>query len=355
MFKRIDLLIILIMLATSSAYAAQYKNIGRTATEDEIASWDIDVRPDFKGLPAGEGSVEDGEVIWEAKCASCHGTFGESNEVFTPIIGGITEADIASGHVAGLVGNKQPQKTTIMKVATLSTLWDYIHRAMPWTAPKSLSKNEVFAVTAYLLNLARIIPDDFVLTDKNIQDVQKLMPNRNGMTLEHGLRTVNGKPDVKSKACMQNCETLDRITSVFPDSARNSHGNIQLQNRTFGAVRGVDTSLPAATTLEESISRYKNSSLSNENDAVSSAELEMQTLAKNNNCLGCHGVKEKLIGPGFNEIAAKYKTDKNANTMLVKRVKQGTSGNWGDMAMPPQTSVSDADAKTLVNWILKGN
>lgn len=343
------------MLATSSVYAAQYKNIGRTATEEEIANWDIDVRPDFKGLPVGEGSVEDGEVVWEAKCASCHGTFGESNEVFTPIIGGITDADIASGHVAGLVGNKQPQKTTIMKVATISTLWDYIHRAMPWTEPKSLSHNEVFAVTAYLLNLARIIPDDFVLTNKNIQDVQKLMPNRNGMTLEHGLRTVNGKPDIKSKACMQNCETLDRITSVYPDSARNSHGNLQLQNRTFGAVRGVDTSLPAATTLEESIIRYNNSSLTDENNATNSVDLEMQSLAKNNNCLGCHGNEKKLIGPGFNEIAAKYKNDKNANTMLVKRVKQGTSGNWGDIAMPPQTSVSDADAKTLVNWILKGN
>ena len=354
MFKRINILIAFILLAVSSAYAAEYKNIGRAATEQEVTSWDIDVRPDFKGLPPGEGSVEDGEAIWEAKCASCHGTFGESNEVFTPIIGGTTEEDIASGRVAGLVGSRQPQKTTIMKLSTLSTLWDYIHRAMPWTAPKSLSHNEVFAVTAYLLNLARIIPDDFILTHKNIEEVQKLMPNRNGMSLEHGLRTVNGKPDVKSKACMQNCETLDNITSVYPDSARNSHGNIQLQNRTYGAVRGINTTMPSATTLEESIARQKKSA-SNKTESFSSVEQEMQNLARNNNCLGCHGVKDKLIGPGFNEIAAKYKSDKTAHVTLVKRIKEGTSGNWGDMVMPPQTSVSDVDANTLVNWILKGN
>ncbi len=354
MSKRINVLIAFIVLTVSSAYAAQYKNIGRIATEQEVASWDIDVRPDFKGLPPGKGSVEDGEIIWEAKCTSCHGTFGESNEVFTPIVGGTTEEDIASGRVAGLVGNRQPQKTSIMKLATVSTLWDYIHRAMPWTAPKSLSHDEVFAVTAYLLNLARIIPDDFVLTHKNIEEVQKLMPNRKGMTLDHGLRTLSGKPDVKSNACMENCKTLDKITSEYPDSARNSHGNIKQQNRTFGAIRGVDTTMPSANTLEESIARHRKSTL-NKVDIVSSIDQEMLMLARNNNCLSCHGVRDKLIGPGFNEIAAKYKADENAHTILVKRVKEGTSGNWGDMVMPPQTSVSDVDAKTLVNWILKGN
>ena len=64
--------------------------VGRTATPAEIAAWDIDVRPDFKGLPKGSGSVAKGQEVWEAKCASCHGIFGESNEVFTPLVGGTT-------------------------------------------------------------------------------------------------------------------------------------------------------------------------------------------------------------------------------------------------------------------------
>lgn len=354
MFKHINFSVIVALLISSSSYAATYQNIGRAALEEEVAAWDIDVRPDFKGLPPGSGSVAEGEAIWEGKCASCHGVFGESNEVFTPIIGGTTESDVASGHVAGLVGNRQPQKTTIMKVATVSTLWDYIHRAMPWTAPKSLSHNEVFAVTAYLLNLARIIPDDFTLSDKNIGEVQKLMPNRQGMSLEHGMRTVNGKPDVKSSACMKNCNTTNKVTSTYPESARNSHGNIQQQNRTFGAVRGVDTTLPPANTIEESVARQTKLK---QNDAanISAEELEMLTLAKSNNCLSCHGVKSKLIGPGFNEVAAKYKSEANASVALVKKVKEGTSGTWGDMAMPAQTTISDVDAKALVNWILKGN
>ncbi|HSW83104.1 MAG TPA: c-type cytochrome, partial [Usitatibacter sp.] len=67
-----------------------YEGVGRPATPAEIAAWDIDVRPDFKGLPPGSGSVQQGQKVWDAKCASCHGTFGESNEVFTPLVGGIT-------------------------------------------------------------------------------------------------------------------------------------------------------------------------------------------------------------------------------------------------------------------------
>jgi cytochrome c551/c552/cytochrome c553 len=353
MFKRINLIAVIGLIA-SCAYADTYTNVGRSATAQEIAAWDIDVRPDFKGLPPGSGSVAAGEVIWEAKCASCHGSFGESNEVFTPIIGGTTEADVASGHVAALVGNRQPQKTTFMKVATLSTLWDYIHRAMPWTAPKSLSNDEVFAVTAYLLNLARIIPDNFVLTNKNIAEVQKLMPNRNGMTLDHGLRAVNGKPDIKSDACMHDCKTLNKITSTYPESARNSHGNIQQQNRTFGPVRGIDTTMPSSASLEESVARQKQFAL---NKPVNNNLLDqdMLSLAQKNNCLSCHGLKNKILGPSFNEVAAKYKSDDGASVALVIKIKEGTSGSWGNLAMPPQASVSDVDVKKLVNWILKGN
>ncbi len=353
MFKRISLVVAIVLLA-SNAYAEKYTNIGRTATAQEIKAWDIDVRPDFKGLPIGSGSVEQGEEVWEAKCTSCHGTFGESNEVFTPIVGGIIAEDIVSGRVAGLVGNEQPQKTTLMKVATISTLWDYINRAMPWTAPKSLSADEVYAVTAYILSLAEIIPEDFTLTDKNISEVQQLMPNRNGMTGKHGLGKVNGKPDVKSVACMSNCKTLNKVTSFYPDSARNTHGNIQHQNRTFGAVRGIDTTQPPAKTLKESIARQHQAAVGKA-DQAADVKLDMMGLAKKHNCLTCHGINNKIVGPGFNEIAAKYKSDETASVKLAEKVKKGTSGTWGEIPMPAQSTVSDVDVKVLVNWILKGS
>ena len=111
--------------------------VGRDATPAEVRAWDIDVRPDFKGLPKGSGSVSRGEAVWEEKCASCHGVFGESNEVFTPLVGGTSKDDIKTGRVKGLEEGQSvvPQKTTLMKVATVSTLWDYINRAMPWNAP----------------------------------------------------------------------------------------------------------------------------------------------------------------------------------------------------------------------------
>jgi cytochrome c len=226
-----------------------YLNIGRNATPAEVAAWDIDVRPDFKGLPAGSGSVAKGQDLWEKQCASCHGTFGESNEVFTPIAGGTTKDDIKTGKVASLMSDKQPQRTTLMKVATISTLWDYIYRAMPWNAPRSLSADETYALVAFILNLGEIVPDDFVLSNKNIAATQALMPNRNGMTQKHGLWTVKGVGDAKNTACMSNCAQHVAIGSVLPDYARNVHNNLAEQNREYGPYRGVDTTKPPLAAL----------------------------------------------------------------------------------------------------------
>ena len=157
MFKWVSLFLVLLPLLAAAQtvkfQTAQFQGIGRTATPQEIKAWDIDVRPDFKGLPKGQGSVKQGEVVWEAQCASCHGHFGESAEVFTPIAGGVTADDMKTGRVKSLImGANQPQRTTLMKLPTLSTLWDYINRAMPWNAPKSVTTDQVYAVTAYTLH-----------------------------------------------------------------------------------------------------------------------------------------------------------------------------------------------------------
>lgn len=249
-FKHSFVAIALAALSAGSALAdtkTAMANIGRDATPAEVKAWDIDVRPDFKGLPKGSGSVAMGEEVWEAKCASCHGGFGESNEVFTPIIGGTTKDDIKTGRVKGLDEGKSivPQKTTIMKVATVSTLFDYINRAMPWNAPKSLSTDEVYSVLAYLLSLAEVVPLDHVLSDQNIAQAQARMPNRNGMVFYEPMWKVNGKGDVKNVACMKNCPTEAKVMSALPDYAKDAQGNTAEQNRIIGPVRGVDTSKPA--------------------------------------------------------------------------------------------------------------
>ncbi len=357
MFKCINAVAALsLALAAGAAFAQGYPNVGRSATPQEIVAWDIDVRPDFKGLPAGSGTVAKGMQVWEGKCASCHGTFGESNEVFTPLIGGTTKDDIKTGRVAGLTNGKQPQRTTIMKVPTVSTLWDYINRAMPWTAPKSLSTEEVYAVTAYLLNMAEIVPDDFTLSDRNIAEVQKLMPNRNGMTTQHGLWDVKGKPDVKSVACMKDCPVDAKIRSSLPDESRNVHGNLAQQNRGFGPVRGADTTKPAPTAPISAAKRGENvaAAVAAPKAEAPAAKADGLSLAKQYACVACHGVSNKIVGPGFTEIAAKYKGDGAAEAHLSGKVKSGSSGTWGPIPMPAQAQVSDADIKTIVGWILGG-
>jgi cytochrome c551/c552/cytochrome c553 len=332
-------------LLAPAVQAAPLTGLGRPATPQEVAAWDIDVRPDFRGLPKGSGSVAAGIKVWEGKCASCHGTFGESNEVFTPIVGGTGPDDVKSGRVASLTNGKQPQKTTLMKVATVSTLWDYINRAMPWTAPKSLTTDEVYAVTAYILNMGEIVPDDFVLSDKTIAQVQQRMPNRNGMSTKHGMWDVRGKGDVANVACMKNCPVDDTIRSTLPEASRNAHGNLALQNRGFGAVRGVDTSKPAQA------GRLGAGAAPAAAPATVSAGL---SLMQQNGCIGCHGVATRVMGPSFVEVGQKYRGDAAAAGTLLGKVRQGSSGAWGAIPMPPQAHVKDEDARALVRWILDG-
>lgn len=322
-----------------------YQGVGRMATPAEVKAWDIDVRPDFKGLPKGKGNVERGNEVFEEKCASCHGSFGESNEVFTPLAGGTTKEDIKNGRVKGLSSGELPQRTTFTKVATISTVFDYIQRAMPWTSPKSLKPDEVYGILAYLLNLQEIVPGDFELSDQNIAEVQKLLPNRNGMTTDHGMWPGaagkkggignGGTPDVKNTACMKNCKPEVLIGSTLPDYARTAHGELADQYRSFGPVRGTKTLGGPAVV------------------AAPAANPNLE-LATKNGCMACHGVNNKIVGPGYNEVQARYKDQTGAEDRLVAKVKAGGQGVWGAVPMPPNGHLKDEDIKTLVKWIMSG-
>lgn len=340
-----------LLLALPTAWAApqDYPGIGRPATAKEVAAWDIDVRPDFKGLPKGSGTVAQGLDIWEGKCAQCHGVFGESNEVFSPLVGGTTADDVKTGHVARLNDPAYPGRTTLMKVATIATLWDYINRAMPWNAPKSLKPDEVYAVTAYLLNMGGILPDDFTLSDKTIAQAQARLPNRHGMTLDHALwpgagLTTARQPDVKALACMNRCTTDPKVASFLPDFARNAHGNLAEQNRLVGAQRGADTTRPPGTPP-----RPAALAAAPAQDGFGAVKPVLQKHA----CTACHGMDKKLVGPGFSEIARKYAGRDDGIAYLAGKIKSGGSGVWGDGFMPPQ-SLSEADAQRVARWIADG-
>lgn len=335
----------------------RFPGIGRAATPAEVKAWDIDVRPDFKGLPKGSGSVAKGMEVWEGKCASCHGVFGESNEVFSPLVGGTTDEDIKSGRVASLKRPDYPGRTTLMKVPTVSTLWDYINRAMPWNAPKSLSTEEVYAVTAYLLNLGRIVPDDFVLSDRNIAEVQKRMPNRNGMTTAHAMwpgKELGGapKPDVVGTACMSNCVVEAKVASALPDHARNAHGNLAAQNRLVGAQRGADTTRAAGAAPGRSqVTQAAAPVRSPAGPAAAPAAGKMPVdLLQKNTCTACHAPDRKLVGPSWSDIAKKHagKAD-----YIAAKIKAGGTGVWGNIPMPPQ-AIGAEEARRIAEWLAAG-
>ena len=242
------LLILLSGIFSPQVYADEprFSGVGRAATAREIQAWDIDVRPDFKGLPKGSGTVLQGQQVWDAKCASCHGTFGELTQMSAPLIGGTMAKDIRLGKAAALSNPNTVLRSTMMKLATISTLWDYLYRAMPWDAPKTLSVDDTYAVTAYILNLAEIVPEEFRLSDQNIHEVQLRLPNREGMTQNHGLATSRGRPDTANTTCMHDCIRQTTVKATITGDAMRSHGDLSSQNRSFGPVRGIPPSNKAA-------------------------------------------------------------------------------------------------------------
>lgn len=371
----IKLIALLAIITPTTGYSQhKYIGIGRAATSNEVTAWDIDVRPDFKGLPKGAGSVAQGEKIWADKCASCHGEFAESNSVFAPLAGSTTKKDSEAGRVAALnIDANAPSRTTMMKASQLSTLWDYINRAMPWTSPKSLKPDEVYAVTAYMLNLANVVPENFTLSDKNMAETQGKMPNRNGMMTQHAMwpgKEFGGttKPDTQGSSCMSNCATDPKVASYLPEHARNAHGNLAEQTRGFGPSVGADTSKPAAKTVADvkkvvttplpspSTSEAKSIEKPAESAGKSAGNLKSADVAgilNKNTCSACHGIDNKILGPSFKEIALKQGSKADAIVYLTGKIKSGGSGVYGSMPMPAQ-GINDTDAKKVATWISQG-
>ena len=164
------LLIGAIALASVSPIPAH--DFGRPATPDEIALWDIDARPDGKGLPPGTGTVAQGKQVFAENCAACHGDNGVGG-IKDRLVGG--QGTLASDAPVTTVGSFWPYATT---------LFDYVHRAMPYQAPGSLSNNDTYAVAAYILHLNGILPADGKLDRDSLPKIR--MPNRDGFVPEPG-------------------------------------------------------------------------------------------------------------------------------------------------------------------------
>jgi cytochrome c len=223
----------------------------------------------------------------------------------------------------------------------------------------------VYSVTAFLLNLAGVVPDDFTLSDKNIAEVQKRMPNRNGMTTDHAMwpgKEFKGakSPDVKNVACMKDCATEPKVASMLPDFARNAHGNLSEQNRMVGPQRGANTLAPETKGMQAHGDAHsaapaaappaKTNEPAKATSGNSGEYKAAFALLQKYACIACHGVDKKIVGPAYTDVAKKYpgKAD-----YLAGKIKAGGAGVWGPIPMPPQT-LPESDAKVIANWLANG-
>lgn len=160
---------------------------GTPISEADIAPWNIDIRtPDGKGLPPGRGTVAEGKSVYDAKCLVCHGAEAKGGPVYGTMVGGIGSFKSTSRVVTP--GSMYPYAPI---------LFDYIRRSMPMDRPQSLNENEIYAVSAYILNLNGLIPADAVMDANSLPRVR--MPNRDGFI-------VDDRPDTKTVRCMTNCK-----------------------------------------------------------------------------------------------------------------------------------------------------
>ena len=192
--------------------SAQSIGLGTAATPAQIAGWSIGVRPDGQGLRPGKGTAAQGEVIFQERCATCHGEFGEGKDRW-PVLAG--------GH--GTLTADRPEKTIGSFWPSASTLFDYIKRAMPYGNAQSLTDDELYSVVAYILNLNEVIKDPkFELNETTFATIK--MPNTDGFYDDD--REVSEKHFWNRKVCMTKCGPELKVTSramvldVTPDEKK---------------------------------------------------------------------------------------------------------------------------------------
>ena len=184
-------------------------HLGRTALPEEVTAWDIDIRPDGQGLPQGRGNVTDGTDLYDAQCAACHGVFGEGEGRWPILAGGFDT-----------LTEERPEKTIGSYWPYLSTVYDYVRRAMPFGNARSLSDDDVYAITVYLMYLNDLVDEDFELSSDNFGEVR--LPNEDNFIDD--TRAEEPSFVATAEPCMSDCiegqaaiVQRARILDVTPD------------------------------------------------------------------------------------------------------------------------------------------
>ncbi|MCP4596109.1 c-type cytochrome [Neptuniibacter sp.] len=325
------------LAVTGTVAQAGKLGIGATATQEEIAGWDIDIRSDGMGLPEGKGTVEAGEGQYEALCATCHGLFGEGEGRWPVLAGG-----------QDTLTEERPTKTVGSYWPYASTLYDYIRRAMPFTAPRSLSDQQVYDITAYVLYLNEVIDEDFVLTKDNLAKIE--MPNQENFF-------VDPRPDVKNARCMKNCAdpkkmqiagTLRGITPVGhfvegADAPAASHDAQMEQERHKEKVR-------KATLKGETVAAHGAAAGGSLSEAAMAGKSTYEGA-----CKVCHG--SGLTGsPKVGDMDAWSGRIKQGMPVMVQHAIKGFTGDTG--VMPPKggrVDLSDKQVEQAVAYMVESS
>ena len=292
--------------AVQAEKGSGYYGYGQVATAEQIAGWDIDVRPDGMGLPEGRGTAEEGEWIYEEKCASCHGSFGEGVDGYPSLAGG----------EGTLSGDGRPHKTIGSYWNYTSTVFDYINRAMPYTAPRSLEPDEVYSLTAYLLFMNYIIDDEtFELNQDTLATVR--LPNEPNFIPDE-------RPDTANTRCMSDCR----------DPA------------------AIEIKSQASPSLAEELAAAQGDS----SEAVTESQPAVATVGKSvydQSCMLCHG--SGLAGaPKVGDVEGWRARIAAGSATLYKHAIEGYQGEAGVMpAKGGFMNLSDDDVKAAVDYMVQ--
>ena len=193
-------LAVLVGVAWAAGDKPASPDVGRPALPAEISAWNIDVRPDGQGLPVGHGTAREGEVLFQERCAVCHGDFGEGAGRWPVLAGG-----------QGSLRSERPEKTIGSFWPNVSTVFDYVRRAMPYGNAQSLEPNEVYAITAYLLSMNDVVTDqDQELNERNLASIR--LPNEANFYDDDREKTEQAFWN--KTACMKECKAgTPQVTS----------------------------------------------------------------------------------------------------------------------------------------------
>ncbi|WP_419769198.1 MAG: c-type cytochrome [Candidatus Marinarcus sp.] len=308
-----------------NAYYINKQNIkgftyGRMPTQNEIAAWNRDVMPDGTGLPKGEGSVGEGDELYSQHCVMCHGEFGSGGKGYPTLAGG-------QGTLKNQLlkeGDAPPIKTIGSYWPYATTLYWYIQSAMPFPHPKSLTNDETYALTAYLLSLNEIqidgedLDDDYVLNKEKMMKIK--MPNVDGFypvdPNRHDLKEQR-PPLAQGERCMKNCN------APAPKSIARE-------------IEGFDPAISTVKDLPE--------------DSTKKAVVSFGEKVYNESCVSCHGNKA---------IGAPLFGDKEAwATVLTKGIDTVyKNAIIGVNAMPPRggTDLTDKQMKEVINYMINSS